>query len=102
MNTKATEINSNPTVPAQFHGVAFPESKFKQDMAEAEQEFYRSKLAQSLLDKCGPNTDFRLAYKAQQRVLRDWIIAQPEFLRLVSKSTSHGISASTNAEGTKK
>ena len=102
MNTKATGSNVNATVPAQLHGRAFPESKFRQDMKQAEQEFYRAKLAKSLLDNCGPNTDFRLAYKAQQRFLMDWIMGQPQFLRLVRNCTSSVAGDCTNTDGTKK
>lgn len=83
MNTKATEINS--TMSAQQNGVPFPESKFKQDMAEAEQEFYRCKLAKPLLEVIRPDTDLRKAYELQQEVLSNWIVSQPAFKELARK-----------------
>ena len=85
MNTKANEIKCNSTVPALLHGVAFPESKFTQDMAESEQKFYRCKLAKPLLEVIRPDTDLRKAYELQQEVLRDWIVSQPAFKELARK-----------------
>ena len=95
MNTKANEIKCNSTVPALLHGVAFPESKFKQDMVEAEQEFYRCKLAKPLLDVIRPDTDLRKAYELQQEVLRDWIVSQPAYKQLARKHASAANNIST-------
>ena len=98
MDTKTPEVNGNSARSAKKQRAAFAALLLKQDIARAEQEFYRAKLAKPLLEVLRPDTDTRKAYESQQEVLRAWIVSQAAFQRLAQKFVSPANESSTNSK----